>query len=108
MSPLRAVGVEVFELAGESSSGERRNVVGKHPIALDLKLSGFAASVDCGGEAAFGLRPEGFRLKPFLDPDAEKGVPVPPYSAFGGFAFFAFGSPKNPRMSFPSTTNAAS
>lgn len=71
MSPLRAVSVEILQFADEGRTGKRGDIVGEHPIALDLELSGFAAGIYRNTETAFGLAPEGFGRKPFLDPDAE-------------------------------------
>jgi hypothetical protein len=94
-----------LELADERRASEGRDVIGQHPVALDLAFAGLRAGIDRNDEAAFGLFPERLRRKAFLNPDAEQGVPVPPYPAFGGFAFFV---PKKPSMIFDSTFKAAS
>jgi hypothetical protein len=96
---------EGLELAHEGRPGKGRDVIGQHAVPLDPTFPDLGAGVYRDDVGAFGLIPEGFRRKPFLDPDAEQGVPIPPYPALGGFAFFA---PKKPSMSFDSTFRAAS
>ena len=92
-----------LQLAREGRAGKGCGVVSEEEVSLRFPFPCGDPPLQRTVEAAVSLVPERAGRETFFNPDAEQGIPVPPYAAFRGFSGVAFlaGAEKKPSTAFP-------